>query len=64
MNDFNYKLEKLIKEANECGYEFTNGIFEQTKSDRIPVMETFFIYNSVYEQTGYWTIYKKTIRKY
>lgn len=62
MNDFNYKLKKLIKEANEHGYEFTNGIFEQTKSDIIPVMETFFIDNSTYEHTGYWTIYKNTIR--
>lgn len=62
MNDFNYKLEKLIKEANEHGYEFTNGIFEQTKSDIIPVMETFLIDNSTYEHTGYWTIYKNTIR--
>lgn len=62
MNDFNYKLERLIKEANEHGYEFTNGIFEQTKSDKIPVMETFFINNGVYESYGYWTIYKKTTR--
>lgn len=62
MNDYNYRLKKLIKEANEGGYELVNGEFEQTKLDRIPVMETFLIDNSVYEQTGYWTIYKKTIR--
>lgn len=62
MNDYNYRLKKLIKEANEHGYEFTNGIFEQTKSDRIPVMETFLVDNSTYEHTGYWAIYKKTTR--
>ena len=62
MNDYNYRLKKLIKEANEGGYELINGEFEQTKLDKIPVMETFLIDNSTYEHTGYWTIYKKTLR--
>lgn len=60
--DYNEELQELIKRANKNGYEFINGKFEKLEEMKFPVMETFFINNGVYEDTGYWNIYKKTVR--
>ena len=60
--DFNKVLQELIDKANKSGYDFKDGKFEKAKQDKFPVMEEFLIDNSVYEETGYWKIFKKTIR--
>lgn len=60
--DFNKELQELINKANQNGYDFKDGKFERTKELKFPVMEEFLIDNSTYESTGYWKIFKKTVR--
>ena len=60
--DFNEELQDLINKANQNGYDFKNGKFERTKELKFPVMEEFLIDNSTDESTGYWKIFKKTVR--
>ena len=60
--DFNKELQELINKANQNGYDFKNGKFERTKELKFPVMEEFLIDNSTEESTGYWKIFKKTVR--
>jgi hypothetical protein len=57
--DYNIELQKLIEEANTHGYEFINGEFINNQKF-IPVMEVFFMNNSTYESSGYYTVFKKT----
>ena len=60
--DFNKELQELINKANQNGYDFKDGKFERTKELKFPVMEEFLIDNSTEESTGYWKIFKKTVR--
>ena len=60
--DFNRELNKLIEKAASKGYALKDGKFEITTQEKVPVMETFFIYNTTYESTGYWYIYKETVK--
>ena len=60
--DFNDKLQSLIREAERSGYEFSNGKFEKMKLEKFPVMEMFLVNNSTYEATGYYDIFKKTVK--
>ena len=41
--DYNDKLQSLIMQASQNGYEFSNGKFEKTKLEKFPVMEMFLI---------------------
>ena len=60
--DFNKVLQELINKANQNGYDFKDGKFERTKELKFPVMEEFLIDNSTNEYTGYWKIFKKTVK--
>lgn len=62
MKDFNKQLQELIKEANKSGYEYKNGKFKLTDEGKFPVMEVFLIDETTCESTGYWNIYKKTVK--
>ena len=62
MNDFNRELNKLIEKAASKGYALKDGKFEMTTQEKVPVMETFFIYNTTCEDTGRWYIYKETVK--
>ena len=61
------KLEDLILQAEKDGYELSNNNFRKTDNDKFPVMEVFFVNNTVYEDYGYFNIYDvgvKTINKF
>lgn len=60
--DFNRELNKLIEKAASKGYALKDGKFEITTQEKVPVMEMFFIYNTTYEDTGRWYIYKETVK--
>lgn len=62
-NIYNEKLSELIKEAINDGYKYEKGSFIKEEEDKIvPVMEFFFIDNSVYEDYGRWYIHKRTVK--
>lgn len=56
------KLEELILQAEKDGYELSNNNFRKTDNDKFPVMEVFFINNTVYEDYGHVNIYKRTVK--
>lgn len=56
------KLEDLILQAEKDGYELSNNNFRKTDNDKFPVMEVFFVNNTVYEDYGYFNIYKRTVK--
>lgn len=58
--DYNKKLEQLIKDANDNGYEYKNGKFVKNSNDWLPVMEVFLQTHTTYESSGYYNIYKHT----
>lgn len=60
--NYNDKLKELINQAEKDGYIFFHGKFEKIKSNKFPVIEIFFINNSICEATGYYDIYKKTVK--
>lgn len=62
MNNYNEELKELIEKAARNGYALKDGKFEMTTQEKVPVMETFFVYNTTYEDTGRWYIYKETVK--
>ena len=62
MNDFNKKLQDLIKEADKNGYEFKNGKFKLSDKNKFPVMEVFLFNQTTYEGYGYFNVYKETVK--
>lgn len=62
MNDFNKKLQELIKEANKNGYEYKNGKFKLSDENKFPVMEVFLFSQTTYEEYGYFNVYKETVK--
>ena len=62
MNDFNKKLQELIKEANKSGYEYKNGKFELSNVDKFPVMEVYIHNQTTDEDYGYFNVYKETVK--
>ena len=60
--NYNDELQKLIKNAELEGYKFVDGKFEKMVLEKFPVMEMFLINNSTYEATGYYDIFKKTVK--
>ena len=59
---YNSKLEDLIWQAEKDGYELSGNSFKKTDDDKFPVMEVFFVNNTVYEDYGYVNIYKRTVK--
>ena len=59
--DYNHVLNELIEAAKDNGYTFENGKFVENGSV-FPVMEALYINNSTDEDTGYYQIYKKTVK--
>lgn len=49
-------------QAEKDGYELSNNNFRKTDNDKFPVMEVFFVNNTVYEDYGYVNIYKRTVK--
>lgn len=62
MTDYNKKLKELIKEAADHGYTFGSDNEFHKEPEYVYVMEMFWIWNSVYEETGEYYIYKHTFK--
>ena len=62
MTDYNEKLRELIKEAADHGYTFGSDNKFHEEPEYVHVMEMFWIWNSVYEETGEYYIYKRTFK--
>ena len=45
MNKYNKKLDKLIEEANEDGYVYTNNEFKKIYKDKVDVVHLFIVSN-------------------
>lgn len=60
--NYNDELQSLIRRATRDGYEFSDGRFKKIKLEKFPVMEMFLVNNSTYEHTGYYDIFKKTVK--
>ena len=60
--NYNDELQNLITRATRDGYEFFDGRFEKIELEKFPVMEMFLVNNSTYEHTGYYDIFKKTVK--
>ena len=60
--NYNDELQKLIKNAELEGYKFADGKFEKMVLEKFPVMEMFLVNNSTYEASGYYDIFKKTVK--
>lgn len=60
--NYNDELQSLIRKAERDGYGFSDGKFEKMKLEKFPVMEMFLVNNSTYEATGYYDVFKKTVK--
>ena len=62
MTDYNKKLKELIKEAADHGYTFGSDNEFYKEPEFIYVMEMFRVWNSTYEETGSYNIFKHTFK--
>lgn len=62
MNYYNKQFQEILKEAQNHGYEFKNGIFEKDPNAFFPVMEVFLQSHTSYEDEGRYYIYKNTFQ--
>lgn len=62
MNYYNKQFQEILKEAQNHGYEFKNGIFEKDPNGFFPVMEVFLQSHTSYEDEGRYYIYKNTFQ--
>lgn len=62
MNYYNKQFQEILKEAQNYGYEFKNGIFEKDPNVFFPVMEVFLQSHTSYEDEGRYYIYKNTFQ--
>lgn len=58
---YSKELQELIANAEKDGFIFSDGTFDENESV-FPVMEALYINNSTDEDTGYYQIYKKTVK--
>lgn len=59
--DYNKQLQNLISDAKKAGFNLIDGKFKPMYDQMIPVVEMFLVYNTTYEKTGHYYIYKDTV---
>ena len=59
--DYNKQLQNLISDAKKAGFNLIDGKFKPMYDQMIPVVEMFLVYNTTYEETGHYYIYKDTV---
>ena len=60
--DYNKQLQKLISDAKKAGFDLIDGEFKPSSDNpMISVMESFLFYNTTYEDSGHYYIYKDTV---